>query len=440
MVEQFMTIAMTLPGSSAPADSARLARLRAAKRLAGGALLGAIALFALAESLQRYWAGFAYVGAFAEAAVVGALADWFAVVALFRHPLGLPLPHTAILRRNRDRIADNLGTFIQDQFLATERVISAVAQFDPAARAAAWLAQRDNATRAGGYAARALAFVLRALDEERVQAFLTHYISAQLRDLDLVRPAGRLLDILSENRRYQVLLDAALARVHETLSHEDVRHKLVESIAAQIPGKAFLEPLGLDKRAGNYVLDRLLAALAELIAAVEADADHPLRRQFDAMVASFSARLKNDADFAARIRAFQHELAQHPDVRAYFGELWADLRAWLAADLEGGQSQVRGRMVDAVRSLGELLQGDDGMRAWINTQLLEAAPALVEEYRPAIGTFIARQVKSWNDDYLLEQIELNIGRDLQYIRLNGTLVGGAAGLLLYAITRAVAAL
>jgi uncharacterized membrane-anchored protein YjiN (DUF445 family) len=319
-----------------------------------------------------------------------------------------------------------------------------VAQFDPAARAADWLARRDNAARAGGYAARALAFVLRALDEQRVQAFLTHYISAQLRDLDLVRPAGRLLDILTENRRYQVLLDAALARVHETLSHEDVRLRLVESIAAQIPGKTFLEPLGLDKRAGNYVLDRLLAALAELIAAVEADADHPLRRQFDAMVASFSARLKNDADFAARIRAFQHELAQHPDVRAYFGELWADLRAWLASDLEGahsgGNSQVLGRVVEAIRSLGELLQGDAGMRAWINAQVLEAAPALVEEYRPAIGTFIARQVKSWNDDYLVAQIELNIGRDLQYIRLNGTLVGGAAGLLLYALTRAIAAL
>jgi len=432
------SIAHGLP--AAPGDAARRARLRSAQGLALAALLAAAVLAVVARWGQSRWPALGYLAAFAEAAVVGALADWFAVVALFRHPLGLPLPHTAILRRNKDRIADNLGAFIQDKFLASERIVAVIEEFDPAARASAWLAARGNAEKIGGYAVRAVGFAIRALDETRVQAFLNQYITTQLRDFDLVRPSARLLDILVEDRRYQVLLDAALERAHAALSQDEVRHALVAAIVEQIPGKAFLEPLGLDKRAGNYVLDRLLAALADLSVAVKEDARHPLRLQFDTLIADFAARLKNDAALGERLRRFQHELAQHPQVRAYFGELWVRLRAWLIADVEKDDSRLREKITGGLKNLGELLAQDPDMRAWINGQVLQAAPAIVEEYRPGIGAFIARQVKSWNDAYLVEQIELNIGRDLQYIRLNGTLVGGMAGLALYALTQLAAAL
>jgi uncharacterized membrane-anchored protein YjiN (DUF445 family) len=381
-----------------------------------------------------------YLAAFAEAAVVGALADWFAVVALFRYPMGIKLPHTAVIKNNKGRIAENLGDFIQGKFLATDKLLAVIKEFDPARKMASWLSSPDNTEKVGNYAVRALSFVIHSLDDAQVRTFLRGYVSTQLKEIDLVRPTGKLLDILAENRRYQGLLDQALEKIYQMLAHENVKEDLVNKIADAIPGKALLEVTGLDKKTAEFVLKRLLSALENLILSVRQDPDHPLRIRFDKAIAELSDKLKNDTAFGEKVRSLQREMAEHPEVVKYFQGLWSDFKIWLDADLARDDSVIREKIVNMARSFGQSLAADRPMQSWINEQILRNAPPIIEEYRFKIGAFIAQQVKSWNDDYMVGQLELNIGRDLQFIRLNGTLVGGLVGLTLYSGTHLMTSL
>ncbi len=419
-------------------DRAKRSGLRAAKMLATGAFALAAVVYVLAKAFESGRPALSYVAAFAEAAMVGALADWFAVVALFRYPLGIPFPHTAVLRRNKERIADNLGDFIQNKFLATEHILQVIREFDPAHKVASWLSRPDNAGKAGDYSVRAMIFAMHSLDDKRIQEFVRNFIATQFKAMDLARPGGRLLEILTEGRRYQPMLDAALERIHRMLSHDSVKEKMMQAILSEIPGKMLLERSGLDKRASRYILEKLLSALENLIGEIKQDPDHPLRIQVDHAIADFAGKLKNDPAWHARIRQFQHEIAEHAEVANYFQGLWAALRAWLSADLGEQDSLIRRKIVALAASLGQRLQADKDTQAWINDQVLRAAPPVIEEYRSRIGNFIAQQVKSWRDEKFIEDIELNIGKDLQYIRLNGTLVGGLAGLLLFTLTQLIA--
>lgn len=429
-----------MPTSQDAKDDLKGSQLRNAKWIATGVLILVAVVFVLSRAFEPGRPGLTYLAAFCEAAVVGALADWFAVVALFRYPLGIRFPHTAVIRNNKQRIAENLGDFIQGKFLATDKLLAVIWDFDPARKMAAWLSGPDNAEMIGHYAVRALSFGMRSLDEARVRTFLWKYISTQLKEMDLVRPAGKLLDILTENRRYQSLLDLALERLYEMMAHGNVKEELVSKIAEVIPGKALLEATGLDRKTAEFVLRRLLAALEKLILSVKQDPDHPLRIRFDDAIAELSDKLRNDATFGDRIRRLQRETAEHPEVAKYFQGLWSDLKTWLDTDLERKDSVIRDKIVKAAASFGQSLAADREMQAWINEQILRHVPPLIETYRVRIGSFIARQVKSWNDDYMVAQLELNIGRDLQFIRLNGTLVGGLVGLVLYSGTHLLASM
>jgi uncharacterized membrane-anchored protein YjiN (DUF445 family) len=410
------------------AETDKRRRLRRMQWLANGLLLLAALVFAAATYFETRHPLLPYLAAFAEAAMVGALADWFAVVALFRHPLGMRfLPHTAIIPANKDRIANNLGAFVQGEFFATERVLQVIRTFDPAAALARWFMQPAHAERLGAWLVRSFAYALDALDDRQVQRYLRRAVMAQIERIDLAQLAGQLLDLLTLDNRHQALLDQVLAGIEATLAKPEVRARIEQMLAHEMP--LYFERLKL--AGGRIAAEKIVTGILELLHEVNADPRHALRHDFDQMLANLVQKLQQDPAYRYRIERFQRRLAADPRLSAYLGGLWRDLRAWLREDLRCVDSRIGARIAGLAQQFAQTLHADSAMQQWINQQILQAAPALVETWRPRLGDFIAAKMREWKDDEIVDKLELNIGRDLQFIRLNGTLVGGLVGLAIH---------
>jgi uncharacterized membrane-anchored protein YjiN (DUF445 family) len=411
------------------------------KAVALGLLLLAAALYALATHLLPSHAGWGYLQAFAEAAMVGAIADWFAVTALFRHPLGLPIPHTAIIPRKQARLGRNLADFICTHFLATPQVMAKLEAFDAAGRLAGWLRQPSNAEALARQMVGVARYGINALRDERVRQFILRSATRRLRQLDLARLGGQLLDMLTHERRHQAMLDELLAQLDALLQDERVQQRLAAGLSSEFSAlrfRLFGKDIPLDEKAGQWSADKVVRRVSELIGEISRDPQHELRGHFDACVVRFIERLKEDPAFRLRGEQIREQLLAHPALVGYLRQLWDDLLDWLQADLGAADSTIRRRLLRLCLRLGEALERDVAMRRWINDQLLEVAPALVERHREDIRRYIAERVERWNSDELVAQLELNVGKDLQYIRVNGTLVGGMVGLGLHALTSLVA--
>ena len=402
------------------------------KRIALGLLCAAALLYALAKFFEPRHPWLGYVAAFAEAAMVGAIADWFAVVALFRHPLGLPIPHTAIIPANKDRIGANLAGFICNNFLSTAQVLSKLKEFDAAARLADWLASPAHARTLGDHAVTVARYGIGALDDARVRDFLGRTVTAGLAQIDLSRLLGQALDALTAGGRHQALLDDVLAQVAGLIEGEELQGRITEAIAREIKT---LRYVGLDQVAARAATRKIVAAVAHTIGELATEPAHPLRQRFDAFVDDFVLKLKHDPEFHARGEQIRAELQAHPALAEYTHGLWDELLAWLHADLARDDSSIRQRVVAMAGSLGARLQRDESIRRWINEQIEAAAPAAIERYREDIRRYIVERVQEWNADEMTAELERNIGRDLQFIRVNGTLVGGLVGLAIYSLTR-----
>ncbi len=402
------------------------------KRIALGLLCAAALLYVLAKSFEPRHPWLGYVAAFAEAAMVGAIADWFAVVALFRHPLGLPIPHTAIIPANKDRIGANLAGFICNNFLSTAQVLSKLKEFDAAARLADWLASPAHARTLGDHAVTVVRYGLGALDDTRVRDFFGRAVTAGLAQIDLSRLLGQALDALTAGGRHQALLDDVLKQVAELIEGEELQGRITEAIAREIKT---LRYVGLDQVAARAATRKIVAAVAHTLGELAAEPSHPLRQRFDAFVDDFVLRLKHDPEFQARGEQLRAELQAHPALAQYTQGLWDELLAWLHDDLAREDSSIRQRVVTMAGSLGARLQRDESIRRWFNEQIEAAAPAAIERYREDIRRYIVERVEEWNADEMTAELERNIGRDLQFIRINGTLVGGMVGLAIYSLTR-----
>ena len=401
------------------------------KRIALGLLCGAAVLYAVAIALQARHPAWGYVAAFAEAAMVGAIADWFAVVALFRHPLGLPIPHTAIIPANKDRIGAKLAGFIVDNFLSTPQVLAKLAQFDPADRLAKWLAVPANGDRLGEHAVTMVRYGLSAFDDARVRDFLARAAAAGLAKLDLSRLLGQALDALTADGRHQRLLDGVLGQVAELMEDDAIQAQITEAIAREIKT---LKYVGLDQVAARAATRKIVSAVARTLAEMAAEPAHPLRQRFDHFMDDFVVRLKLDPEFQARGEQIRAELQTHPALADYLHGLWSQLLAWLHDDLGRDDSTIRVRIAGMAAAMGARLQKDEAIRRWINEQLMAAAPLAIERYREDIRRYIVERVGQWNADEMTLELERNIGRDLQFIRINGTLVGGLVGLLIHTAT------
>jgi uncharacterized membrane-anchored protein YjiN (DUF445 family) len=399
--------------------------------VATGLLLAAAAVYALATWLEPRYPWLFYVGATAEAAMIGAVADWFAVTALFRHPLNLRfIPHTAVIPRNKARIAAGLSDFIQHNFLSSEAVVARIAAFRPAPTVCGGLDHPHNAAMLGGYFARLLAYALGAVDDRRVRAFLLRSVAQAARRADVASALAQLLDVLTENQRHHALLDEALAGLDELLAREDTRRFIAKEVAGSAPLLKYFSDLfhlKLDEKAALRIVDVALRKVSE----VRQDRDHELRKRFDAFVAQFVEKLKADEAMRARVHRLRDEVLDSPALAGYLGGLWDELRDWLQRE----QAVVQERSAAVVTHFGRLLQADAGIQQWLDEQILAAIPPLVKEHSGGIGHFVEDQINAWQETRLVEELERHVGADLQYIRINGTVVGGLVGLAIAVATR-----
>jgi uncharacterized membrane-anchored protein YjiN (DUF445 family) len=399
------------------------------KWIATGLLVLAAVIYVVSEKFDLY-----YVAAFSEAAMIGALADWFAVVALFRRPLNLPIPHTAIIPRNKERIARGLSDFIQQNFLSSGAVVQRIAEFRPAHTLCQWLLKPDNVETVASYATRFVAYALTAVDDGRVRRFLHKNITNALKGADFAAAAAQVLDILTENKRHHALLDGALKALDELLAKEDTRRFIAAEVAKSAPLLKKISDwlqLDLDERAALKIAELAIAKVHE----VRQDRDHELRRRFDEFVHEFIGRLKTDAALRHKVQTLRDELLDSPALGNYIGGLWQEFRAWLDTDLQRVPSVTHERIAAMARAFGARLDADREIRQWLDEQILTAIPPLVEEHRAKIGRFVEDQINGWQEKKLVEELERHIGPDLQYIRINGTLVGGLAGLAIAALTQ-----
>ncbi|AHL76463.1 membrane protein [Stutzerimonas stutzeri] len=402
------------------------------KLVAGLLLLLAALLYVVATALEPRHPAWGYLASFAEAAMVGAIADWFAVTALFRHPLGLPIPHTAIIPRSKARIGQNLSTFITTHFLSTPLVLAKLEALDIGGRLANWLRHPANAAAVGRQLTGMARFGVESLHDERVQAFVQAKLINRARKVDLAPVCGQVLEMLTRQGKHQAMLDEGLIKLDALLQDDDTRALVADAITAEV---RTLRYLGLSRAVGGWSANKFVDGVSAVIAEVAGDPEHPLRERFDEHVGEYIERLKHDPGYRLEIERLVAQLLEHPATTDYLQTLWRELTDWLETDLDSPDSRIGKRIVRLTQGLGDSLAADTAMRTWINEQLIAAAPAMLERYRGQIGKYIAQRVENWESRELVEQMEQSVGKDLQYIRINGTLVGGLVGLVLHALTQ-----
>jgi uncharacterized membrane-anchored protein YjiN (DUF445 family) len=408
-------------------DTERARALRRIKLAATALLFCTAALFVVARHFEAtHWA-WGYVAAFAAAATVGGLADWYAVVALFRRPLGLPIPHTAIIPRNHLRIADTLGTFIETNFLAPEPVEARLSEVDFAALVADWLSDRERAAALAGFILKLVPQSLGAIDQSGLKGFLGKRIMSELERVELAPLAAGLLGAVTETRRHQRVLDELLAALEKVLTNEETLAALRERIRKELPALFNLY------RADAYLLRKIVASTGAFIQEARADPNHPLRVEFDGFVMGFIERLRHSPELARRAEGLKRDLLARPEIAAIAEGAWESLRTFLERDAQGPDSQVRRELEAMLVEIGSQLARDPAIRTEINRGMVRVLADFVQSQKSGVGRFIADQVKSWDIDVLIGRIELTVGRDLQYIRFNGAMIGGLAGLALHAL-------
>ena len=420
---------LATPGR-APLDRARAMRRTATLMLV---LMGAI--FAASHwAMEAYpgWAqGLGYVNAFAEAAMVGGLADWFAVTALFRHPLGLPIPHTAIIPRKKDRIADTMAQFLRDNFLTPSVVARRMRRMNVAATLGEFLANRDGGERSRlmGGGAELVAEVLESLDPERLGMRVRSGLAGQLSKVELAPLLGSLLENIIADGRHRPLMDGLIRWAGLTLEdNEDAVREIIRSRANSV-----LRWTGLDSRISSSVLDGVYRLLAEVLV----DPEHPMRGRIDEGLVKLAAQLKSDPDLQAKVEAVKMDLLENPALADWWMGVWERIRLSLIQRARDPDSELGGELRGAFREVGRALQQDPRLQAQINRFARRTAVGLTSRYGGQIVALVSETVKRWNAGTVTDRIESAVGRDLQFIRINGTLVGGLVGVTLHAITQAI---
>jgi uncharacterized membrane-anchored protein YjiN (DUF445 family) len=422
-------VTATAPVTALADEAGRRYQLRQMRRRATGLLVLMTVVFVVARSAEEggpAWVG--YVRATAEAAMVGGLADWFAVTALFRHPLGIPIPHTAIVPARKDQIGRSLGEFLQANFLSGPIVAERVLAAQPGARLAEWLARPGSSATVARHTADALVALTGALRDEEVHSAIEDLVVSRLRATPVAPIAGRFLAVATEDGRHHELVDAALKGFDKYLVEEQ----------EQLRGRFGREsPWWVPESIDDRIFEKLHGGLRGFIAEVVANPDHELRDHLDARLADLVVRLQQDPALIARGEELKEELLAHPELRAWTASVWADAKETLARQAADPASPLRQRLESAVDSLGERLAADPALRAKVDGGLSRFAGYVLDEYSDTLAEIIASTVERWDPSVVTNQLELLLGRDLQFIRINGTLVGGLIGFCLYAISQVI---
>ncbi|MEM7525840.1 MAG: DUF445 family protein, partial [Pseudomonadota bacterium] len=384
-----------------------------------------------AKLLEARYPALSVVAAFAEAATIGGLADWYAVVALFKRPLGLPIPHTAIIPRNQDRIGDNLGGFIEENFLAPGPVAGKLAKVDFAAEMIRWLSDRGRSAGLAAFLARLAPKMLQAVEETGLKDFAAERVATQLKKTDLTPLVMEVLSSLTRDGRHNQLLNEVMTALNKFLNDEEAVDAIRAKVAEELPTVLNIF------RADAMILRRILKTASELIEEVKADPEHQLRHEFEHFFRQYIRRLKRSKKFARRIDGMKAQILDRPELNDMANQMWASLRAFVDEDTAKDDSMLVARLTDLFVDVARNLEAEPKLRADINAGMVEALVAFVAAQRRAISTFVSDQVKGWDFAQLTLLIEANIGRDLQFIRFNGMVVGGIAGVVLYLIERLI---
>jgi uncharacterized membrane-anchored protein YjiN (DUF445 family) len=416
-------------GGSDPSarDAEKQAALRRARIVATSLLVFSITLMIVAKLLEHRHPVFGFVAAFAEAATIGGLADWYAVVALFKHPMGLPIPHTAIIQKNQDRLADSLGKFVETNFLAPGPVGAKLREVDFATHIADWLSDPSRSGAVSRFAVNLLPGALAGMDQSRIKEFLAERLADQVGAVKLGPLAAQLLGAVTEDRRHQRLLDELIDAVETILGNQATVDGIRDKIRNELPTLFNLF------KADAYLLNRILKSTNTFLDEVRQDPDHALRLEFDRFVEGFIVSLRESPDYAARAEKLKQDLLGRQELRDIAQTLWRGIVSYVERDAASPQSKIEAQMTIVLTEIGAKLATDPRMKAEINEGFVVTLSTLVEQQKSGASHFIAEQVKAWNMQQLIRLMELNIGRDLQYIRLNGTLIGGLAGLVLHTI-------
>jgi uncharacterized membrane-anchored protein YjiN (DUF445 family) len=414
----------------------RLADLRRMRWGAAALLVAALAGLALA-TWRGGQGGWGWLQAFCEAAAVGAIADWFAVVALFRHPLGLPLPHTAIIPRSKARVADGLAEFVRDHFLEPNALLQRLKVFDPARRLGEWLGEPGRVHGSVEAGRRWMLKGLGLFDDERMKRATLDLVVAQVRRWDSAATAAEVLTVLTRGGRHHELLDAGLEKIAGFLGEEEVRQR-ISALMVRHARKEWPKVLGMVEivtpaaRIADGLADKLSASVLGELREVLAQPDHPVRLRYEHWLAEFVERLRHDEALVAAFERVKERALTDPALLDYVASLWGDIKRLLREDLAAPQSAFAGHVEQALRDVGTRLAEDLSLRDSLNEHLLSAAGQLATSLRGGVTEHIAQTVKDWDDRQLVAELELSVGRDLQFIRINGTVVGGLAGLALHA--------
>ncbi|WP_223280999.1 DUF445 domain-containing protein [Streptomyces antnestii] len=402
------------------------------KSTATGLLLLVAVIYVLAKWGEHAGAGAwtGYVAAAAEAGMVGALADWFAVTALFRRPLGLPIPHTAIIPTKKDQLGVSLGEFVGDNFLSSDVVRQRLRAVGIGSRLGTWLAEPDHADRVTAELATALRGALTVLRDSDVQAVVGEAITRRADAQEVAPGLGKMLEKVVADGGHKRVVDLICVRAHDWL----VRHadSVMDAVQGGAPGWT---PRFVDRKVGDRVYKELLRFVTEMRDMPE----HPARGALDRFLADFASDLQSDTDTRARVERLKSEVIARPEVQDLIASTWAAVRSMIVAAAEDERSELRLRVRASLLSLGARMATDARLQDKVDGWIEGAATYVVTTYRKEITSLITDTVAGWDAEHTSKKIEAHIGRDLQFIRINGTVVGSLAGLVIYAVSRALGA-
>nr|WP_133905691.1 DUF445 family protein [Actinophytocola oryzae] len=412
--------------SPIPGEAEKKRALRKMKLVALSFLVGAAVVF-LVMSLwpgTPAWTG--YVKAAAEAGMVGALADWFAVTALFRHPLGLPIPHTAIIPTRKDALGDSLGEFVGANFLSEQVVRDRLRRVGVASRLGGWLAEPANADRVTAELATVVRGLVAVLRDEDVQAVMEQAVVKRVLAVPWGPPLGKLMAGVFADGSHHKLVDLMCDRAYEWVKDN---HTTVLRVVSD------RSPTWSPKFVDSMVADKVYGEVLSFAWLVKTDPNHPMRLAVDKFLAEFASDMQTDPATMARAEAVKQQVLEHPEVQNVIGATWTTAKRLLLDAAEDPSSELRRRVHDGLTSLGRKLAEDDSLREKVDSWVEGAAAYVVLNYRDEITTLITDTVQRWDAEETSRKIELQVGRDLQFIRINGTVVGSLAGLLIYTVAQ-----
>ncbi|MFH9004550.1 DUF445 domain-containing protein [Streptomyces afghaniensis] len=415
-----------------PADEEKQRGVRRMKLTATGLLLFVAVVYVLAKWAQNSGAGpwAAYVAAASEAGMVGALADWFAVTALFRHPLGIPIPHTAIIPTKKDQLGVTLGEFVGENFLSEDVVRQRLRAVGIGSRLGAWLAVPEHADRVTAELSTALRGALTVLRDSDVQAVVGEAITRRANAQEIGPGIGKMLEKIVADGGHKRVVDLVVTRAHDWLVlHRD---EVMDAVEGGAPGWT---PRFVDRKVGERVYKELLRFATEM----RDMPAHPARGALDRFLTDFASDLQSDTDTRARIERLKGEVLGRGEVQDLIASAWTAVRSMIVAAAEDERSELRLRVRASLLSLGSRMAAERKVQDKVDKWVEDAAVYVVTTYRKEITSLITDTVASWDAEHTTKKIEANIGRDLQFIRINGTVVGSLAGLLIYTVSHALGA-